>query len=54
MEIKPLKEFREFAEKKLIEKVLQQTNKNLKEAARILKVDLSSLYRKVKQYHIEV
>ncbi len=54
IKIIPLKEFREEAEKKLIEKVLQQTNKNLKEAARILKVDLSSLYRKVKQYHIEV
>ncbi|NPA52351.1 MAG: sigma-54-dependent Fis family transcriptional regulator [Aquificae bacterium] len=54
VEIVPLKEFREEAEKKLIEKVLIQTNKNLKEAAKILKVDLSSLYRKVKQYHIEV
>ncbi len=54
IKIIPLKEFREEAEKKLIEKVLKQTNKNLKEAAKILKVDLSSLYRKVKQYNIEV
>ncbi len=54
IKIIPLKEFREEAEKKLIEKVLEITNRNLKEAAKILKVDLSSLYRKVKQYHIEV
>ncbi len=52
IEIKPLKEFREEAEKRLIEKSLEIYNHNLKEVAKALKVDLSSLYRKMKQYQL--
>ncbi len=52
VEIKPLKEFREEAEKKLIEKSLKIYHHNLKEVAKALKVDLSSLYRKMKQYQL--
>ncbi len=52
IEIKPLKEFREEAEKKLIEKSLEIYKHNLKEVAKALKVDLSSLYRKMKQYQL--
>ena len=52
IQIKPLKEFREEAEKRLIEKAIQQYDHNLKEVAKILHVDLSSLYRKMKQYNL--
>jgi len=52
IEIKPLKEFREEAEKRLIEKSLEIYHHNLKEVAKALKVDLSSLYRKMKQYQL--
>lgn len=52
--IRPLKEVREMAEKETIKKALEKYgNKNLKEIAKILEVDLSSLYRKIKQYNLE-
>jgi transcriptional regulator with PAS, ATPase and Fis domain len=52
--IRPLKEVRELAEKEVIKQALEKYgNKNLKEVAKILDVDLSSLYRKIKQYNLE-
>ncbi|RMD46457.1 MAG: sigma-54-dependent Fis family transcriptional regulator [Aquificota bacterium] len=52
--IRPLKEVRELAEKETIKKALEKYgNKNLKEIAKVLEVDLSSLYRKIKQYNLE-
>ena len=52
--IKPLKQVREEAEKELILKALDIYGKNLKDMAKALDIDLSSLYRKIKQYNIEV
>ncbi|WP_457641476.1 sigma-54-dependent transcriptional regulator [Persephonella sp.] len=51
--IKPLKQAREEAEREVIKKALEQYGRNLKEIAKVLKVDLSSLYRKLKQYNLE-
>ncbi|WP_457621172.1 sigma-54-dependent transcriptional regulator [Persephonella sp.] len=51
--IKPLKQAREEAEKEVIKQALKQYGRNLKEIAKILEVDLSSLYRKIKQYNLE-
>ncbi|RMA97260.1 sigma-54-dependent transcriptional regulator [Hydrogenothermus marinus] len=52
--IRPLKEVREMAEKEVIKKALEKYgNKNLKQIAKILEVDLSSLYRKIKQYNLD-
>ena len=52
--IRPLKEVRELAEKETIKQALKKYgNKNLKEIAKVLEVDLSSLYRKIKQYNLE-
>ncbi len=51
--IKPLKQAREEAEKEVIKQALNQYGRNLKEIAKILEVDLSSLYRKIKQYNLE-
>jgi transcriptional regulator with PAS, ATPase and Fis domain len=51
--IKPLKQAREEAEREVIKKALQQYGRNLKEIAKVLEVDLSSLYRKLKQYNLE-
>ncbi|HIE59054.1 MAG TPA: sigma-54-dependent Fis family transcriptional regulator, partial [Hydrogenothermaceae bacterium] len=53
-EIKPLKKAKELAEKETIKLALEKYgHKNLKEIAKILEVDLSSLYRKIKQYNLE-
>lgn len=52
--IKPLKEIREEAEKLVIKKALDTFGNNLKEVAKVLDIDLSSLYRKLKQYQLEV
>jgi DNA-binding NtrC family response regulator len=52
-EIKPLKLVREEAEKEVIKKALEKYGKNLKEIAKVLEVDLSSLYRKIKQYNLD-
>ena len=35
-------------------KVLQHTNGNKTETARLLKIGLATLYRKIETYHIEV
>ncbi len=51
--IKPLKQVREEAEKEVIKRALEKYNKNLKEIAKVLEIDLSSLYRKIKQYNLE-
>ncbi len=51
--IKPLKQVKEEAEKEVIKKALETYNKNLKEIAKVLEIDLSSLYRKIKQYNLE-
>ena len=52
--IKPLKEIRELAEKEAIKLALEKYGKkNLKEVAKALDIDLSSLYRKIKQYNLE-
>ncbi len=52
--IRPLKEVRELAEKETIKMALEKYgHKNLKEIAKVLEVDLSSLYRKIKQYNLE-
>ena len=52
--IRPLKEVRELAEKEAIKLALEKYGKkNLKEIAKILDIDLSSLYRKIKQYNLE-
>ncbi len=52
--IRPLKEVRELAEKETIKQALEKYgSKNLKEIAKLLEVDLSSLYRKIKQYNLE-
>ncbi len=51
--IKPLKQAREEAEKEVIKQALKQYGRNLKEIAKVLDVDLSSLYRKIKQYNLE-
>lgn len=52
--IKPLKEVREEAEKLVIKKALDTFGNNLREIAKALDIDLSSLYRKLKQYQLEV
>ncbi len=52
-QIKPLKQVREEAEKEVIKKALEIYGKNLKEIAKVLDIDLSSLYRKIKQYNLE-
>lgn len=52
--IRPLKEVKELAEKETVKLALEKYgHKNLKEIAKILEVDLSSLYRKIKQYNLE-
>ncbi len=51
--IKPLKQVKEEAEKEVIKKALEVYGKNLKEIAKVLDIDLSSLYRKIKQYNLE-
>jgi len=52
--IRPLKEARELAEKQVIKEALEKYgSKNLKEIAKVLEVDLSSLYRKIKQYNLD-
>ena len=53
VQIKPLKQVREEAEKEVIKKALEIYGKNLKEIAKVLDIDLSSLYRKIKQYNLE-
>ena len=53
IEIKPLKKVREEAEKEVIKLALEKYNRNLKEVAKALEIDLSSLYRKLKQYNLE-
>ncbi|MCX7738361.1 MAG: sigma-54 dependent transcriptional regulator [Hydrogenothermaceae bacterium] len=52
--IRPLKDVREEAEKLVIKKALDVMGGNLKEIAKVLDIDLSSLYRKLKQYQLEV
>lgn len=52
--IKPLKDVREEAERLVIKKALDTFGNNLKEVAKALDIDLSSLYRKLKQYQLEV
>lgn len=52
--IKPLKEVREEAERLVIKKALDIFGNNLREVAKVLDIDLSSLYRKLKQYQLEV
>jgi DNA-binding NtrC family response regulator len=52
-DIKPLKLVKEEAEKEVIKKALEKYGKNLKEIAKVLEVDLSSLYRKIKQYNLD-
>ncbi|MCX7760844.1 MAG: sigma-54 dependent transcriptional regulator [Hydrogenothermaceae bacterium] len=52
--IKPLKDVREEAERLVIKKALEVMGNNLKEVAKALDIDLSSLYRKLKQYQLEV
>lgn len=51
--IRPLKEAKEELEKQMIKKALKVFNNNLKEVAKVLDIDLSSLYRKIKQYNLE-
>ncbi len=51
--IKPLKDVKEEVEMKVIKKALEVYNNNLKEVAKALDIDLSSLYRKIKQYNLE-
>ncbi|WP_457642936.1 sigma-54-dependent transcriptional regulator [Persephonella sp.] len=53
IEIKPLKKVREEAEKEVIQLALEKYGRNLKEVAKVLEIDLSSLYRKLKQYGLE-
>ncbi|SNZ10549.1 DNA-binding transcriptional response regulator, NtrC family, contains REC, AAA-type ATPase, and a Fis-type DNA-binding domains [Persephonella hydrogeniphila] len=53
IEIKPLKKVREEAEKEVIQLALEKYGRNLKEVAKVLDIDLSSLYRKLKQYNLE-
>ncbi len=53
IEIKPLKKVREEAEKEVIKLALEKYGRNLKEVAKALEIDLSSLYRKLKQYNLE-
>ena len=51
--IKPLKQVKEEAEKEMIKLALEEYDNNIKEAAKALEVDLSSLYRKIKQYNLD-
>jgi len=51
--IRPLKDAKEELEREMIKKALEVYNKNLKEVAKALDIDLSSLYRKIKQYQLE-
>ncbi|MGB9766050.1 MAG: sigma-54-dependent transcriptional regulator [Sulfurihydrogenibium sp.] len=51
--IRPLKDAKEELEKQIIKKALKVYNNNLKEVAKALDIDLSSLYRKIKQYNLE-
>jgi len=51
--IKPLKDAKEELEREMIKKALEVYNKNLKKVAKALDIDLSSLYRKIKQYRLE-
>lgn len=51
--IRPLKDAKEELEKQMIKKALKVYNNNLKEIAKALDIDLSSLYRKIKQYNLE-
>jgi len=53
IKLMPLKEAREEAEKKVIKKALEIYGNNYREISKILEVDLSSLYRKIKQYNLE-
>jgi DNA-binding NtrC family response regulator len=54
---KPLKEIvtplKDAFEKKIIEEVMAQANGNKAEAARRLKVDYTTLYRKIRFHEIE-
>jgi transcriptional regulator with PAS, ATPase and Fis domain len=51
--IRPLKDAKEELEREIIKKALEVYNKNLKEVSKALDIDLSSLYRKIKQYQLE-
>jgi transcriptional regulator with PAS, ATPase and Fis domain len=51
--IRPLKDAKEELEREMIKKALEVYNKNLKEVSKALDIDLSSLYRKIKQYQLE-
>ncbi len=51
--IRPLKDAKEDLEREMIKKALKVYNNNLKEVAKALEIDLSSLYRKIKQYNLE-
>ena len=51
--IRPLKDAKEELEREMIKKALEVYNKNLKEVAKALDIDLSSLYRKIKQHQLE-
>jgi DNA-binding NtrC family response regulator len=53
IKIRPLKDAKEELEREMIKKALEVYNKNLKEVAKALDIDLSSLYRKIKQYQLE-
>ncbi|MDQ7056026.1 MAG: sigma-54 dependent transcriptional regulator [Persephonella sp.] len=53
IEIKPLKKVREEAEREVIKLALKKYGRNLREVAKALEIDLSSLYRKLKQYNLE-
>ncbi len=51
--IKPLKQVREEAEKEVLKRALEIYGRNFKEIAKVLEIDLSSLYRKLKQYNLD-
>ncbi len=52
-DIKPLKQVKEEVEREVIKAALEKYDKNLKEVAKVLGIDLSSLYRKIKQYNLD-
>jgi len=51
--IKPLKQVREEAEREVLKRALEIYGRNFKEIAKVLEIDLSSLYRKLKQYNLD-
>ncbi len=53
-EIKPLKSFRESAEKEYLENVLNHFKGNVSEAARHLQIDRVSLHNKIRNYGLEM